>query len=151
MGGRAVRLVRAAGALGGAAMIGYGIAGLLQDRYESDPLSVLWWAVGGLLLHDGLWVPLVCLAGASFARSTPVRSGLVVAAALTAVGLPSVLRAGDDHGNPTVLPLPYLRNWLLLLAAVAAATAGWAVARRWARRRADRRAGQRGGAPVKHR
>ncbi|KQV20018.1 MULTISPECIES: hypothetical protein [unclassified Kitasatospora] len=111
----------------GAALIGFGIFGLLTDPQISDPLGVLWWAIGGLLIHDGLWLPLVLLAGAVLARGRAVhgwalRGGLLVAAALTAVGLPAVLRAGQDHGNPSVLALPYLRNWLLLLAGTAAVT-----------------------------
>lgn len=40
----------------------YGLYGLLNDHYITDPADVLVWAVGGLVLHDGLWVPLVCLA-----------------------------------------------------------------------------------------
>jgi len=132
-----MRVLRLLTGLGGVALMAYGLYGLLNDSYITDPWGVLQWAVGGLLLHDGLWVPLVCLAGATLARSTPVRSGLILAAAITAVGLPAVLRAGDDHGNPTVLALPYLRNWLLLLAATAVLVALWAGARRW-RRRAER-------------
>ncbi|MER5865227.1 hypothetical protein [Kitasatospora sp. NPDC002040] len=127
----------------GAGLIGFGIFGLLTDPQIGDPLDVLVWAVGGLLVHDGLWLPLVLLAGAALAHGRlgrgpggrAVRGGLVVAAALTAVGLPAVLRAGEDHGNPSVLPLPYLRNWLLLLAATAAVTLLLVLLRR--RRRAN--------------
>ncbi|MET9612150.1 hypothetical protein [Kitasatospora indigofera] len=114
------RLLRTGTTLAGLALMAYGLYGLLNDRYITDPPDVLVWAVGGLVLHDGLWVPLVCLAGARFARGPVLRTWLIVAAALTAVGLPAVLRAGDDHGNPTLLPLPYLRNYLLTLAATAA-------------------------------
>ncbi|GAA0674676.1 hypothetical protein GCM10010193_29530 [Kitasatospora atroaurantiaca] len=129
-----MRVLRLLTGLGGVALMGYGLYGLLNDSYITDPSDVLWWTVGGLLIHDGLWVPVVCVAGATFARSTPVRFGLILAAAITAVGLPSVLRADVDHGNATVLPLPYLRNWLLLLAATAVLVALWAGARRWRRR-----------------
>ncbi|WP_405014436.1 hypothetical protein [Kitasatospora sp. NBC_01539] len=134
---RTLRLLLGAAGL---ALTGYGLYGLLTDAYVTDPLGVLRWAVGGVLLHDGLWVPLLCLLGATLARTTPVRTGLVVAAAVTAVALPAVLRSGDDGGNSSVLPLPYLRNWLLTLAALAVVTAAWAVlaaARRRRRRRSD--------------
>ncbi|WP_051825555.1 hypothetical protein [Kitasatospora aureofaciens] len=103
----------------GLALIGYGLYGLLGDPYITDPSDVAVWAVGGLVIHDGLWVPLVCLLGAFPVRGPVLRGWLVVAAAVTAVALPAVLRAGDDGGNPSVLPLPYLRNWLLVLAASA--------------------------------
>ncbi|MFJ8039370.1 hypothetical protein ACIRBX_02505 [Kitasatospora sp. NPDC096147] len=121
----------------GTALIGLGLYGLLTDPQIADPLGVLVWAVGGLLLHDGLWLPLVLLTGTLLARTWPVRTGLVVAAALTAVALPVVLRAGQDHGNPSVLPLPYLRNWLLLLAGTVLATAVAVAVRARRRRRAS--------------
>jgi hypothetical protein len=138
-----MRTLRLLLVLAGLALTGFGLHGLLTDRFLTDPTGVLEWAVGGLLLHDGLFVPLACLLGATLARSTPVRTGLIVATAVTAVALPAVLRAGDDHGNPTVLALPYLRNWLLVLAAIAAATAAWALLRR--RRRQPRKG------PAEHR
>ncbi|MFJ1704794.1 hypothetical protein [Kitasatospora sp. NPDC088346] len=130
-----MRTLRAALAIAGLALTGWGLAGLLTDPFVQDPPAIVRWAVGGLILHDGLWLPLVCLIGATLARSTPVRTGLGVAAAVSAVALPAVLRAGTDGGNPTVLPLPYLRNWLLVLAAIAAVTTGWALI---ARRRGPR-------------
>ncbi len=130
-----LRTLRAATALGGTGLIGYGIYGLLHDSYITDPLDILRWAVGGLLLHDGLWVPLVCLFSVLLTRSTPVRTGLIVAAALTAVALPAVLRADDHNGNPSVLPLPYLRNWLLALATIAVLTTAWALLHRRRQRR----------------
>ncbi|MFG3227287.1 hypothetical protein ACGF07_21195 [Kitasatospora sp. NPDC048194] len=126
--------VRALLLAAGLAVIGYGLSGLLGDPYITDPLGVLVWAVGALVVNDGLWVPLVCLAGASLARGPVLRGWLVVAAAVTAVGLPAVLRADDDHGNPTVLPLPYLRNWLLVLAATAGLALLVGFVRRWRRR-----------------
>lgn len=135
---RCVRL--ALGGLGLAA-IGFGLSGLLTDPYIRDPWGVLRWAVGAVVLHDGVWAPVVFLLGsATVLRRSPVlRGGLLVAAALTAVALPAVLRAGDDHGNATLLPLPYLRNWLLLLAGTAVATAAVALLRHWLAAKSRRR------------
>ncbi|WP_063770053.1 hypothetical protein [Streptacidiphilus melanogenes] len=123
-----LRTLRTGLALVGVGVIGYGIYGLLHDPYIRDPADVLVWGLGGLVLHDGVWLPLVLLAGMVLSRTTLLRrpllrGGLVVAAALTAVGLPAVLRAGVDRGNATLLPLPYLHNWLLLLGVVAAVVA----------------------------
>ncbi|MCU7821063.1 hypothetical protein [Kitasatospora sp. DSM 101779] len=118
----------------GLALIGFGTYGLLNDTYITAPVDVLVWAVGGLLLHDALWVPLLCLVGAYLARGPVLRGWLTVTAAVTAVGLPAVLRAGDDHGNPSLLPLPYLRNWLVVLAATAVVALGVGLVRRWRRR-----------------
>lgn len=137
-----MRVLRFTTGAAGAALLGYGVHGLLNDRYITDPLDVLLWSAGAVVVHDGLWVPLVLLAGALLVRLPAVRAGLTVAAALSAVAVPAVLRAGEDHGNPSVLPLPYLRNWLLLLAAVAVLTAvvaGLGAARRARFRRRERR------------
>ncbi|MFI9328631.1 hypothetical protein ACIGZJ_13925 [Kitasatospora sp. NPDC052868] len=133
--------VRALLLAAGLALVGYGLYGLLGDPYITEPLDVLVWAVGALVLHDGLWVALVCLLGAFLVRGPVLRGWLVVAAAVTAVGLPAVLRAGDDHGNPSVLPLPYLRNWLLVLAATAGLALLVALAGRWRRRARSARQG----------
>ncbi|MFE5586622.1 hypothetical protein [Kitasatospora sp. NPDC056531] len=119
---RAAAALRTVTALVAVGAIGYGVYGLLHDHYIQDPLDILEWSVGGVVLHDGLWVPLLCLAGAALPKAPwTVRGGLIVAAALTAVGLPAVLHAGDNP-NPTVLPLPYTRNLLRLLAATAVVT-----------------------------
>ncbi|MFJ4091595.1 hypothetical protein ACIPYS_08435 [Kitasatospora sp. NPDC089913] len=133
--------VRALLMAAGLALTGYGLYGLLGDAYITDPVDVLVWGLGGLVLHDGLWVPLLCVLGAFLVRGPVLRGWLVVAAAVTAVGLPAVLRADDDGGNPSVLPLPYLRNWLLVLAATAGLALLVALVGRWRRR--DRGAGRR--------
>ncbi|MFE9423687.1 hypothetical protein ACFYNO_12085 [Kitasatospora sp. NPDC006697] len=127
---------RVATAVAGLALIGFGLQGMLRDPYITDPADVLWWAAGAVVLHDGLWLPLVCLAGAALVRNPPVRVGLVLMAAVTAVALPVVLREHQDHGNPSLLPLPYLRNWLLTLAAIAVLTVAWLLLRRRRARRA---------------
>lgn len=119
---RPANVLRAAVAVTGAALMAFGVYGLLHDPFIHDPLDVLTWALGGALLHDGLWLPLVCLAGAALSKAPwTVRGGLLVASTLTAVGLPAALHAGQ-RGNPTVLPLPYRSDLLWLLAATAAST-----------------------------
>ncbi|WP_035804045.1 hypothetical protein [Kitasatospora mediocidica] len=136
-----MRTARTLLVLVGLALTGCGLYGIATDPYidlTHHPLDIARWAIGGLVLHDGLWLPLACLAGVTIARTTPVRTGLIVAAAVSAVALPAVLRAGHHNGNPTILPLPYLRNWLLVLAAIAVITAAWSVVshlRRGRRRR----------------
>ncbi|RAJ45408.1 hypothetical protein K353_00906 [Kitasatospora sp. SolWspMP-SS2h] len=135
-----MRIFRGALLLGGLALLACGLTGLLTDPYVTGPLGVLLWAAGLLVLHDGLWLPLVCAVGAAVAGRPVLRGWLVVVAAVGAVAVPAVLRAGDDHGNPTLLPLPYLRNWLLFLAVGAAVAALTAVVRRGVRR--ARRAGR---------
>jgi hypothetical protein len=119
----------------GLALVGFGIVGFLGEPYlAGNRVGVLIWGAAGIVLHDGVWMPVVLLAGAVVARFVPARVrgpvviGLITAAALTAVGLPAVLREDQHNGNATLLPLAYLRNWLLLLAGVAVAVAVGAVA-----------------------
>lgn len=114
-----MRILRGALLFGGLALLACGLVGLLTDPYVTGPPGVLLWAAALVALHDGLWLPLVCALGAAATGRPVLRGWLVVAAAVSAVAVPAVLRAGDDHGNATLLPLPYLRNWLLFLAVTA--------------------------------
>ncbi|MDH6114876.1 hypothetical protein P3T36_001226 [Kitasatospora sp. MAP12-15] len=136
-----MRTARTLLVLAGLVLTGCGLYGIATDHYIDlvhHPFDILRWAIAGLLLHDGLWLPLLCLCGITIARTTPVRTGLIVAAAVSAVALPAVLRADHHNGNPTILPLPYLRNWLLTLAAIALVTAIWTVLSRHRRSRSRR-------------
>lgn len=135
-----MRLLRGCAALCGAAVIAYGVDGLLHDPYVRHPLDVLRWAVTAVVLHDGVWLPLVMLLGALLTRALPpaaagpLRGGLLVAAATTAIALPGMLRAGSHPGgNATVDALDYQRDWALLMLAIAVATVV-AAAWRWPRR-----------------
>ncbi|MFE1320518.1 hypothetical protein [Kitasatospora phosalacinea] len=139
-----MRALRGALLLGGLALLTCGLVGLLTDPYVTGPLGVLLWAAALVVLHDGLWLPLVCALGAAATGRPVLRGWLVVVAAVGAVAVPAVLRAGDDHGNPTLLPLPYLRNWLLFLAVSATAAALTAAVRRARRTGRARRAGRTG-------
>lgn len=128
---KAQRLARGAVLAGGLALLGFGVAGFLGEPYlNGQRLSVLVWGAGAIVLHDGLWSPVLLLVGAVVVRRAPARvrgpvvAGLMVAAALTVVGLPAVLREGQHNGNATLLPLPYLRNWLLSLLAVGVVLGG---------------------------
>ncbi|HET6352958.1 hypothetical protein OG905_07070 [Streptomyces sp. NBC_00322] len=124
------------GALG-LALMTVGAVLLLTGGQLKD---VALWLAGAIVLHDGIVAPLVLgvglLLAAVPARGT-VRGALIVAGCLTVVALPVLLRPGTPK-NPTVLPLDYVRNWLLALAAVAVLT-GVLLAARWIRRRVPRR------------
>ena len=124
------------GALG-LALMTVGAVLLLTGGQLKD---VALWLAGAIVLNDGIVAPLVLgvglLLAAVPARGT-VRGALIVAGCLTVVALPVLLRPGTPK-NPTVLPLDYVRNWLLALAAVAVLT-GVLLAARWIRRRVPRR------------
>ncbi|MFK4227616.1 hypothetical protein [Streptomyces sp. NPDC019890] len=98
--------------------------------------DVALWLAGAIVLHDGIIAPLVLGIGlllAAVPARGAVRGALVVAGCLTMVALPVLLRPGRPT-NPSALPLDYLRNWLLVLAAVAVLTAVLLLARRLWRR-----------------
>ncbi|MFD9561136.1 hypothetical protein [Streptomyces sp. NPDC059994] len=119
----------AVGALGVATM-GLGVSLV----WAQSPWDVAVWLVGAIVLHDGLIAPLVLLVGLGVAAARPgvrgpLRAALVTAGCLTAIALPDILRPGP-HNNATVLPLDYVRNWLVLLGVVAIATGLVLVVRR---------------------
>ncbi|WP_329199945.1 MULTISPECIES: hypothetical protein [unclassified Streptomyces] len=88
-----------------------------------DPLDVLVWLGGALVLHDAVIAPLVLGAGlltAALPARGLLRGALVTAGAVLLVTLPLLVRPGGAP-NPSALPLPYGRNLLLVLGAVAVA------------------------------
>ncbi|MER6391900.1 hypothetical protein ABT236_25955 [Streptomyces sp. NPDC001523] len=110
------------GALG-LALMAWG--GLLLVR-QPEPWRIALWLAGAVVVHDGFVAPLVMAVAALTAaaglrlRGVP-RAALIVAGSLTAVALPPLLRPGAV-ANATVLPLDYLRNWLLTMAVIAVLT-----------------------------
>ncbi|MFE0579685.1 MULTISPECIES: hypothetical protein [unclassified Streptomyces] len=118
--------IRYAVGVSGAMCAAWGGWLLLQQR---EPWRIAVWLGGAVVVHDGLVAPLVlavaALVGAVGLRLRGVvRGALIVAGSLTAIALPPLLRPAGV-ANPTVLPLDYLRNWLLLMAAIAVLTAAY--------------------------
>ncbi|MFK8911975.1 hypothetical protein [Streptomyces sp. YS-3] len=110
----------AVGALG-LALMGLGVSLV----WAQGPWDVAVWLAGAVVLHDGLIAPLVLLVGVGVVAARPrvrgpLRAALVTGGCLTAIALPDILRPGPVT-NATVVPLDYLRNWLVLLAVVAVA------------------------------
>ncbi|MCX5403338.1 hypothetical protein OHA37_05515 [Streptomyces sp. NBC_00335] len=122
--------------LGGAGLLLIAIGGRLLAELP-DPLDVLVWMGGALVLHDGIIAPLVLAAGLAVAAVPArglVRGALLTAGVLVLVTLPLLLRPGTPP-NPSALPLPYGRNLLLVLAAVAVVAGAMAAVGRWRRSR----------------
>ena len=121
------------GALGVAAVL-FGLRGLVFGGVATNWPAPAVWLVAGVLAHDLLVVPVVAAAGWVLARVVPatvrpvVRGGLLVAAMVTVVGL-TVLSGKGDARNPSLTPLDYPRNYLLVLAGVALITAALVVLR----------------------
>ncbi|MEV4469798.1 NAD(P)/FAD-dependent oxidoreductase [Nonomuraea sp. NPDC049504] len=103
----------------GAALILLGFAGLVK---QSNPVGWAWWFGGAAVAHDAILVPLVLLAGWALRRVRwAVRAAAIVAGTVTLATLPTVLALGRRGDNPSILPLDYGRNLLLVLAALALA------------------------------
>lgn len=137
---------RAVTYLVGGALVAYGCWLLLSTRALEGLVPVVRWGVGGLVAHDAVAVPLALLVGVVVSRflpgvlRAPVQAGLFVSAAVTLAAVPFVLGYGRKPDNPSLLPLPYGRNLLLLLAVVWAVVAVAALVR-ILRRRLVRRVG----------
>jgi hypothetical protein len=142
--------------LGGAVM-GWGVYGLLSQA-DTGPVGIrlarwLGWLVAGLVVHDGVFVPLVLLVGRGLRRvrpvalRTPVQVGLALSLVMTLVAWPLLRGYGRtaQEGNASILPGDYVPAWLTVLAViwVAAAVLGVVGVRRQ-RRAAVSRAARRG-------
>ncbi len=136
---RTVSVLRyALGALG-VALVGLG-AWLVVA--EPDPLGVLVWLAGALVLHDGILAPFVLAVGLLLVgrrRRGPLRGASLVAGSVVLVTLPLLVRPGAPP-NPSALPLPYGRNLAVVLLAVAVVTGALIAVQRWRERRQDRAA-----------
>lgn len=117
-------VLRIALALAGLAGIGWGVAGFTAHTNETRPANSLGWLAGGVILHDGLLVPAVTLIGLVLARVVPppyravAQGALIVSGSVALASLPLWRGYGGAPGNPSVDPLPYGRNLLIVLAAV---------------------------------
>ncbi|WP_327304056.1 hypothetical protein OG730_10835 [Streptomyces sp. NBC_01298] len=121
----------------GLVVAGWGGWLLLQ---QPEPWRIAVWLGGAVVVHDGFVAPLVIAVAALVAALGPrlrgvPRAALIIAGSLTAIALPPLLRPGGV-ANSTVLPLDYLRNWLLVMAAIALLTAAHAGTRAILRRAA---------------
>jgi hypothetical protein len=122
----------------GLALIGFGLAGVAADVPVKGWAT---WFVGAAVLHDGVLVPAVLVAGLvtgriPVAHRRVVRGALIVAGCVTAVALPLVLGYGRRPDVPSQLPLPYGRNLAIVVGAIAAVAVAVLAARLVTARRA---------------
>lgn len=123
----AMRWRVAVGAIGVACMA-YGLVAMVRGGVVTSYVQAARDMIGLVVLHDIVFAPVVALVGWLLVRALPprprafVQGGLFVAVCAVVVAVP-VLTGRGGHGNPTVDPLDYRRNILLVLAAVAIGTA----------------------------
>jgi hypothetical protein len=116
----------------GVALLAVGGVVLLMDVKPERYLGIIAWFIGALIVHDGIAAMVVF--GVSvimrrFQRRIPlaviaiVQGALVVAAIMTALVVPEILKQQLGSANPTILPLNYGLNLLLFYAGLAVVTA----------------------------
>ncbi|TDC86020.1 hypothetical protein [Actinomadura sp. 7K507] len=106
----------------GGALIATGLAGLAGES-GFDLMGWAAWFGGAVIFHDAVLVPCVLLVGTVTTRlhgsyRRHVQGALMVGGMVTLVALPFVLGQGRRADNPSILPLPYGRNLLIVLATV---------------------------------
>jgi hypothetical protein len=131
--------------VGGCLLMAYAVVGALTDA-DLTPGGVLLFLAAVLVGHDVVWMAAVLAVGVALTRVPPgcrtaVRTAAITAAAVTVVGLPLALGFGRSADNTSVLPLPYGRNLVAVLLAVAGTTLLACVVRR--RAAADRKESER--------
>lgn len=108
----------------GALTMAWGARGLVTAASDTEPLNWATFFVGGVVLHDLIFVPLVAAVVAVALHHIPApfrryaQGAVLVSGLVTLVALPAVLRLGERPDDPSTLPLPYGRNLLIVLAAV---------------------------------
>ncbi len=146
--GTGVRTARIVLGLLGAGIAAYGLLGLPSQLGPAQLLGLLFWLACGVLLHDGILVPLTSLAGTGLNRftfglgsaSAAVLRGALMAGAMMSLLTGILLRAQSVARNTSVLEMDYLTHlaWLWLALALGAAAviyllerrAGWRIGMR---------------------
>lgn len=133
---------RLALAIAGLAFLGIGAYALLSTLDTAAMPSFVTWMIGVVVVHDLLLAPVTIAVGFVLTRYIPARvrpivqGGVIVAAVVTLFSIPTVLALGRYPENPSLLPLDYGRNLVIILITIAAVT-GLLVVIRLLRTRTD--------------
>lgn len=112
----------------GLVFVGLGGYALIQGVNSDSYPNIAVWLVGALVLHDGVLAAIVAVAGWLLTRLLPdvirpiVQAGLVVGGILVLLAIPVLSGGGKDPANPTILPLNYTRNIVIILIIVSLIT-----------------------------
>ena len=112
------------------AVVGIGVLlyGASQLVVKVPPENLLWvaiWMVALLVVHDGILAPAVVGLGWVIGTYVPRRgrrylqAGLIVAAMITVVAVPLILRRGTQPAVKTLVTQDYPLHFLILLGGVA--------------------------------
>lgn len=109
-------------------VIAFGLRGIVLHSLDTRPTNLARFVIGGALLHDLLFAPLVLVAAVMIGRivrgpaRAAVQGALAVSGAVALFSYPLVRGFGLANHNPTSLPYNYARNVAIVLGIV------WAVA-----------------------
>ncbi len=109
----------------GLGVIAFALIGLLNDPRAGSLTNWATFLIGGLLLHDGLFAPLVVSLGLVGWFVLPRRlrpafqATLIVAGSVVLLSIPVIGRWGELPGNPTLLPRDYGAGLAVALGVVA--------------------------------
>jgi hypothetical protein len=130
-----MRAVRSVGVLAGVLVTAYG-GWLLLDLGWANTRSTLTWLIGGVVLHDAVFAPLVLVAALVAVRLVPRERlapwvvALVVLVPVTLAGIPELGRFGARADNATLLDRPYWLGWSVMVTLVVAVALVAAATRR---------------------
>ncbi|WP_322778902.1 hypothetical protein [Frankia sp. Cas4] len=121
---------------GGIAMVGVGVFGALDAHLAANPPYALGWGLVAIAVHDALLVPALAVIGLVLTKLVPapyravIQAALIVSGSVALVSLPLWRGYGRKPDNPSVDPLAYERNLMIVLGVV------WVIAavvmfRRW--------------------
>lgn len=116
----------------GVLLLAIGGITLLNDVDPKRYFGIAAWMIGALIVHDGIIA--FAVVGISigmrrvgkripFAVLAIVQGAIVVAAIVTGLVLPEILKQGIGTANPSILPLPYAANLGFFYAGLAVVTA----------------------------
>lgn len=141
-----MRAVRWTAVVAGVLATAYGVRLLLELGW-ANTRSTLVWLVGGVVLHDAVFAPLVIVVALLALRLVPRDRlapwvvGLVILVPVTLAGIPELGRFGARADRPTLLDRHYWLGWSLMVTLVVVGVVVGAVSTR-------RRTAARGGDDV---
>ncbi|WP_322759741.1 hypothetical protein [Frankia sp. Cr2] len=109
---------------GGIAMVVVGVLGALDAHLAVNPPYALGWGLAAIAVHDALLVPALAVIGLVLTRLIPapyravMQAALIVSGSVALVSLPLWRGYGRKPDNPSVDPLAYERNLVIVLGVV---------------------------------
>jgi MFS family permease len=112
----------------GILVMAFGGLQLVWNVPTSEYVNLAVWLAAGVVLHDMLLAGLVAACGWLMAKVLPKRyrsyaqAGIIVAGIVAIMSIPVVVGAGRKPDNPSLLPLDYSRNLVIVVAVIALVT-----------------------------